>query len=217
LAEPSISQPGSIQRVLKEYRYFWLAFSVVLIDQLIKLAVKFNMQPGEDIAVAGEAFRINFIENKGAAFGLTMADVFAKIGVEMTEETAKLLLTLFSIVAVMVIVYLLHQIRHHKSRMPFFLALILGGALGNIIDRVFYGVWFAGMNWYEGGLFEGRVVDMFYVDVYQGELWGIDLNLFPVFNLADLAISVGIIAVILFQRKFIRKHQERSQVAVNNE
>lgn len=217
MAETTISESGSIQRILKSYRYFWLAFGVVLVDQLVKLAVKFNMQPGEDLPVAGEVLRINFIENKGAAFGLTMADVFGKVGVEMTEETAKLLLTLFSIVAVMVIVYLLHQIRHHKSRMPFFLALILGGAVGNIIDRVFYGVWFAGMNWYEGGLFEGRVVDMFYVDVYQGTLFGIDLNLFPVFNLADLAISIGIVAVILFQRRYMRKHQERSQIVVEND
>lgn len=202
---------GSIQRVLKDYKFFWYAFGVVLVDQLVKLIVKFTMQPGQDVSVIGESVRINFIENRGAAFGLTIADLFSKVGVEMTEETAKLLLTVFSIGAVMVIAYLLSQVRNHRSALPYFLALILGGALGNIIDRVFYGVWFSGMNWYEGGLFEGRVVDMFYLDFYQGEFLGIDMNLLPVFNLADLAISIGIVAVILFQRRFMRKHQERTR------
>ena len=95
--------------------------------------------------------------------------------------------------------------------MPFFLALILGGAVGNIIDRVFYGVWFSGMNWYEGGLFHGRVVDMFYLDFYEGEIWGMNVNLLPVFNIADLAISIGIITVIVFQRRFFRRHLEIKQ------
>ena len=211
MKEDTLPPPGSFRKILKDYRFFWYAFGVVLVDQLVKLIVKFNMTPGQDIAVAGETFRINFIENRGAAFGLTIADLFGKIGIDMTEETAKLLLTIFSIGAVMVIAYLLQQVRHHKSALPFFLAMILGGALGNIIDRVFYGIWFQGMNWYEGGLFEGRVVDMFYLDFYQGEVWGIDMYLLPVFNIADLAISIGIVAVILFQRRYFRKHLERSQ------
>ena len=193
------------------YRYYWVAFAVILIDQLVKLAVKFSMQPGEDIPILGESFRINFIENKGAAFGLTIADIMEKVGITLSEDNAKVMLTIFSIAAVVVIVYLLHQVRHHRSALPFFLALILGGAVGNIIDRVFYGVWFAGMNWYEGGLFFGRVVDMFYLDLYRGEVFGIDINLWPVFNIADLAISVGIVALIFFQRRFFRKHQSRVQ------
>lgn len=190
-----------------------MAFGVVMIDQIVKLTVKFNMQPGEDIAVLGESLHINFIENRGAAFGLTIADLFHKIGVPMSEDTAKVLLTLFSIGAVVVIVALLQQVRNYRSALPFFLAMILGGALGNIIDRVFYGVWFSGMNWYEGGLFHGRVVDMFYVDWYQGEVWGIDVNLWPVFNIADLAISIGIVAIVLFQRRFFKIHQRRTEQA----
>ncbi len=217
MQEDLSSPTGSIRKVLKDYKFFWYAFGVVLVDQLVKLIVKFTMQPGQDVPVVGDAFRINFIENRGAAFGLTIADLFNKVGVEMTEETAKLLLTIFSIGAVMVIAYLLSQVRNHRSALPYFLALILGGALGNIIDRVFYGVWFSGMNWYEGGLFEGRVVDMFYLDFYQGEFLGIDMNLLPVFNLADLAISIGIVAVILFQRRFMRIHQERGQELENQQ
>jgi len=203
--------PGGLRSILYPYKYYWLAFAVVLVDQLVKLIVKFSMQLWEDIPVLGNTFRINFIENEGAAFGVTFADLLNRIGIAMTDETAKILLTVFSIFAVLVIVYLLQQVSNHRSALPAFLGLILGGAVGNIIDRVFYGVWFSGMNWYEGGLFQGQVVDMFYFDLYEGELWGMDLNLFPVFNIADLAITVGILAIVFFQRRFFRKHQERTQ------
>lgn len=203
-----IRRQGAFKAIFSVYKHFWVAFAVIFIDQLVKLVVKFNMQPGEDIPILGESFRINFIENRGAAFGLTIADILGKVGIELSDDNAKVLLTIFSIVAVMVIAYLLRQVRHHRSALPFFLALILGGAIGNIIDRVFYGVWFAGMNWYEGGLFFGRVVDMFYIDLYQGDIFGMEVNLWPVFNIADLAILVGILTLILFQRRFFKKHQE---------
>ncbi|MEM7040955.1 MAG: signal peptidase II, partial [Bacteroidota bacterium] len=170
---PPIENPGSPsspwRRLFSDYKFYWAAFVVVMIDQIVKLAVKFNMQLYDEVKVIGETFSINFIENKGAAFGLTIADLGEKIGIPISEETAKLILTLFSIFAVIVIIYLLRQVKDFKSPLPWFLALILGGAVGNIVDRVFYGVWFAGINNYEGGLLHGRVVDMFYLDFYQGE------------------------------------------------
>jgi signal peptidase II len=187
-----------------EFKFYWVAFIVVLVDQVVKLSIKFNMQLYDEIPVAGETFRINFIENKGAAFGLTIADLGTKLGLNISDETAKLVLTLFSVLAIIVIIYLLKQVRNYTSALPFFLALILGGAIGNIIDRVFYGVWFAGMNNYEGGLLHGRVVDMFYLNVYQGEVLGKEIHLLPVFNIADAAITVGIAAIIIFQRRFFR-------------
>lgn len=177
---------------------------MILIDQLVKITVKFTMHPYEEIKVAGELFRINFIENKGAAFGFTISDLLLKIGIAIDDETAKLVLTLFSIVAVVVIIYLLQQVRHLRSALPYFLALILGGAVGNIIDRVFYGVWFAGINDYEGGLLHGRVVDMFYVNLVHGKFLGMDMNLLPVFNVADAAIATGIVAIIIFQRRYFK-------------
>lgn len=191
-----------------EFKFYWVAFVVVLIDQIVKLSIKFNMQLYDEIPVAGETFRINFIENKGAAFGLTIADLGTRFGLSMSDETAKLILTLFSILAVIVIIYLLKQVKNYRSALPYFLALILGGAIGNIIDRVFYGVWFAGMNNYEGGLLHGRVVDMFYLNVYQGEVLGREIHLLPVFNIADAAITVGIAAIILFQRRFFRNQPD---------
>ena len=103
-----------------------------------------------------------------------------------------------------VIIYLLQTVRNSRTSLPYFLAFILGGAIGNIIDRVFYGVWFAGINDYEGGLLHGRVVDMFYVNLVHGEVMGLEMNLLPVFNVADAAITVGIVAIIIFQRRFFK-------------
>lgn len=202
-----MGEQSGIAQLFSHYRYFWLAFSIVIIDQLVKLVVKFSMRPYEELRVFGEYFRINFIENKGAAFGLTIADIFQKIGISLTEDSAKMALTMFSVIAIVVIVYLLGQSRGSKSRLPIFLAFILGGAIGNIIDRIFYGVWFAGINDYEGGLFHGRVVDLFYIDVYHGNLFGMQVDLLPVFNVADLAIAFGIVAIILFQRRLFRQIQ----------
>lgn len=168
------------------------------------------MVEGEAFPILGETFQINYVENPGAAFGLTIADLFQWLGFEMTAETAKLILTLFSLMAVIVIVWLIRQVWNHRSALPFFLALILGGALGNIVDRVFYGVWFDAMNSYDGGLLHGRVVDMFYLNIYQGEFLGLSWNLLPVFNIADAAITLGILTVLIFQRRFGKQHLKRS-------
>jgi signal peptidase II len=201
---PHTGPDGALKRVFGEYKFFWVAFFVILLDQIVKLLVKFTMHPYEEIKVIGSVVRINFIENKGAAFGLTIADLLSKVGVPMQEESAKLALTLFSIFAVVVIIYLLQQVRHSNSALPYFLALILGGAVGNILDRVFYGVWFAGINDYEGGLLHGRVVDMFYINLVHGKFWGMDLDLLPVFNIADASIGIGIFAILFFQRQFLK-------------
>lgn len=183
----------------------------MFIDQAVKIAIKFSMIPYENIAVVGETVNINFIENKGAAFGLTIADLLQRVGVNVEDDTAKLVLTLFSLLAVMLIAYFLQAVRSAKTGLPYFLALILGGAIGNIIDRVFYGVWFSGINDYEGGLLHGRVVDMFYVNLVHGKFLGMDLNLLPVFNIADAAITIGILAIILFQRRFFKKTSESQE------
>lgn len=193
-----------MKHLVHGYRFFWCAFAVVLLDQMVKLVVKFTMQPYEEIKVLGDRVSINYIENKGAAFGLTIADLLQKVGFNLDDETAKLVLTLFSILAVIFIIYLLQTVRNSRTSLPYFLAIILGGAVGNIIDRVFYGVWFAGINDYEGGLLHGRVVDMFYVNLVHGKLLGMDMSLLPVFNVADAAITLGILAIIVLQRRYFR-------------
>lgn len=190
-----------------ESRYYLIALAVILLDQVVKLIVKLNMRIGEDIPILGDFFRIYFIENRGAAFGVTLDYLWEGL----SAETAKVILTLFSVGAVFFIIYFLRQVARHPSRLPFFLAFILGGAVGNIIDRVFYGIWFAEINDYEGGLLHGRVVDMFYIDIYQGFLpeWipllgGMKVFLWPIFNIADAAISIGIVAILIFQNSFFR-------------
>jgi signal peptidase II len=209
-SQPEAAYPATspFKALWQNYRFFWLAFFVVLIDQISKFWVKYSMNPYDEVKVFGDVFSINYIENKGAAFGLTVADIGEKLGWAISEDTAKLVLTLFSIFAIVVIVYMLRQVRTHGTALPLCLSLILGGAVGNIIDRVFYGVWFAGVNDYDGGLLHGRVVDMFYLDVYHGQLFGTEVNLLPVFNIADAAITIGILMILAFQRRFFRKVDE---------
>lgn len=194
-----------------------IAFAVVLLDQLTKLYIKLNFEYREAVSVTGDVFKIQFIENKGAAFGLTVSKIVNSLGGEMSDETGKLILTLFSIAAVVVIGVVVFRLASHRSPLPWFVALIFGGALGNIIDRTFYGMWFSDMNNYSGGLFHGRVVDFLYLDIWEGTIaeWiplfgGSYTSLWPIFNVADAAISVGIVAILFFQGRFF-KMDERSR------
>jgi signal peptidase II len=196
----------------KAGKFFLIALGIILLDQAVKLIVKLNMAPGEEIPLLGNWFKIHFIENEGAAFGLTIHRIFNNFGVEMSPVTGKLILTLFSLGAVGAIAYILYRISTHRSPLPYFVAMILGGALGNIIDRTFYGLWFSSINEYEGGLFFGRVVDMFYFDIWRGYLpdWmgGGYMALWPIWNIADSAISIGIVVILIFQGRFYRMDEK---------
>ncbi|WNJ21430.1 signal peptidase II [Pontibacter sp. G13] len=197
-------------------KYFLIALGVVLLDQSSKLVVKLNMDLHQEIRLLGDFFKIHFIENPGAAFGVTIANLFSLVGGEMSEWTGKMILSIFSILAVCAIAVVLYRMANHKSALPLFIALILGGALGNIIDRTFYGIWFESINAYEGGLLHGRVVDMFYFDLWKGFvphwvplLGGKPMALWPIFNIADAAITIGIVVILLFQGRFFKKHDEK--------
>lgn len=197
---------------MQRYKYFLYSFLIILIDQAVKLAVKFNMEYDGEIELIGSgrpSFKIHFLENPGAAFGMTIQNFANVFGGEMSPTTAKLILSLFSLVIMPVIGYVLYKVSTQKSLLPLFVSFIFGGAVGNIIDRVFYGVWFAGMNNYQGGLMHGRVVDMFYFDIWEGMIGGTYMSLWPVFNIADSAISIGIVAILLFQKKFLEQHEKQ--------
>ncbi|MEM9932958.1 MAG: signal peptidase II [Bacteroidota bacterium] len=202
----------------KAIKYFLISLSIIVLDQVIKFIVKLNMELREEIKVVGDVVKIHFIENKGAAFGLTVTNLAQGLGFDMSEETGKLILSLFSIVAVIAIGVVLYRMADHKSPLPIFVALIFGGAMGNIIDRTFYGVWFSHMNNYDGGLFHGRVVDMFYFDIWSGYLpeflGGGYYNLWPIFNIADSAISVGIVIILIFQGKFFKMDEQARGIGV---
>ncbi|WP_410219852.1 lipoprotein signal peptidase [Pedobacter sp.] len=187
-----------------------LIFLVLLVDQLSKTWVKTNMYLGQEFKVLGNWFIIHFTENNGMAFGL-----------EFGGEFGKLALSLFRIVAVAGIGYGLHYLIKHKYHRGLILnvALIFAGALGNIIDSVFYGVIYK----YET-LFHGRVVDMLYFPILKGHfpnwfpIWGGQEYEFfrPVFNLADAAISIGVICILIFQKTYF-KEEFKDEVGINNE
>ncbi len=200
---------------MKAKKYFLIALVVIVVDQIVKLIVKLNMDLGEEIPVIGDVFKIHFIENKGAAFGMTIDSLFQPLGIYISPETSKLILSIFSLIALAFIGVFLYRLSDHKSPLPTFVALIFGGALGNIIDRTFYGVFFNSINQYEGGLLHGRVVDMFYFDIWKGYLpdWipllgGEYYSFWPIFNIADSAISIGIVVILIFQRRFFNMDEK---------
>lgn len=176
-----------------------IVLAILLLDQAIKIWIKTHMQLGDEIHVAGDWFIIHFTENNGMAFGY-----------ELGGRWGKLLLTSFRILAVGVIAWYINQLivkNAHKGLIAC-LALVFAGAIGNIIDSVFYGVFF---NY--APLFYGRVVDMFYFPVVNSYYpdWvpffgGDELVFFrPVFNIADASISTGIFAIIIFQNRLFPK------------
>lgn len=183
---------------MKNYlKSFAIIFAVLLADQLLKIWIKTNMYIGEEFHIIGDWFIIHFTENNGMAFGL-----------ELGGDYGKLALSLFRVVAVFGIAYILHYIIKNKYHFGLItcVSLIFAGALGNIIDSVFYGQVFGYADW-----LHGRVVDMFYFPILRGvfpswfPIWGGEEFVFfrPVFNLADAAISVGVILIIIFQNRFL--------------
>lgn len=187
-----------------------LIFLVLLADQALKTWIKTHMYLGQEFNIIGKWFIIHFTENNGMAFGM-----------EFGGEFGKLALSLFRIAAVAGIGYGLHYLIKHKYHRGLILnvALIFSGALGNIIDSVFYGKIYG----YEG-LFHGRVVDMLYFPIAEGHfpswlpIWGGEEFVFfrPVFNLADAAISVGVILILIFQKSYF-KEDVKDEVSINSE
>lgn len=195
-----------------------LIVSLLVIDQVIKVVVKLNMTLGESIPVMGmQWFRILFVENEGMAFGMKFGGGFGKI-----------LLTLFRIALISVIIYWLKKKLLKEESTPtgvlVGVSLVLVGAIGNVIDSLFYGVIFGQSTLFEtasffpdgGGyapLLMGKVVDMFYFPLVSGTFpdWfplkgGEDFIFFsPVFNFADSCITVGVFYLLLFKSKFFSK------------
>lgn len=195
-----------------------LILIVLLIDQISKIWIKLNMTLGQEFKIFGNWFIIHFTENNGMAFGM-----------EFGGEFGKLALSLFRIIAVTLIGYGMHYMIKNKYHEGFILsvALIFAGALGNIIDSTFYGVMFSESSWFEkavafpeqGGyssLFHGKVVDMLYFPILKGTypewfpIWGGQEFLFfrPVFNIADTAITLGVVFIILFQKRYFKEDKD---------
>jgi len=176
-----------------------IIFSLVVIDQIVKIWVKTTMSLGETIPVLGHWFNLHFVENEGIAFGISFG-----------EKVGKLLLSLVRLgVAGFIIYYLFSLIKKKKAEwmVVIILSLIIAGALGNIIDSLFYG-----MIWHYAPFLYGHVVDMFYFKLFKipewSPLWGGQYFFPAIFNVADACTTIGIIAIIIWNKKFFSPKKE---------
>ncbi len=196
---------------------------VLIIDQAVKIYVKTHFFYGETYSIFGLSWaKLHFVENKGMAYGLSFGG-----------DTGKLILSVFRIVLVGFLFYLINQLIKNKEKKGVIicLSLIIAGAIGNIIDSSFYGLVFS-ESIYNGeiaqfmpegggytGFLHGRVVDMLYFPMINTILpswvpfWGGERFSFfdPVFNIADSSIFVGVLSLILFFPSYILKAEKKKK------
>lgn len=195
-----------------------IIFLILTVDQVLKIWIKTHLAIGDEIIVFKNWFILHFVENNGMAFGF-----------EFAGEYGKMFLSIFRIVAVIAIGWYLFRLARNKE-IPFgFIAcisLIFAGAIGNIIDSLFYGMIF-NHSWGQvatlfppeggySGFLHGKVVDMFYFPLIEGrypewvpQIGGNPFIFFrPVFNIADSSITVGIFAILIFYRKYFNKPEK---------
>ena len=193
----------------RQKKLLLLGAVLVIIDQVIKILVKTNMTLGQSIPVFGDWFQLLFVENKGMAFGMSFGGVVGKY-----------LLTTFRIVLFAVLCWWIGRLCRREEKVPtgvlVGLTLITAGALGNIIDCLFYGLVFSESTYtavatlgHYAPFMQGKVVDMLYFPLWTWPegmpLVGGHIFFEPVFNFADSCVTVGAIYLILFQYKFFAK------------
>jgi signal peptidase II len=209
---------------VKGRNVFLIICLIVIADQALKIYVKTHYHTGESHAILGNWFRLYFIENEGMAYGW-------KFG----GDWGKIILTLFRLAAVIFGVFYIKKIVENKYHPGFIIcaALIFSGALGNLIDSMFYGLIFEDSSQFSynvakifpahgyAGFLHGKVVDMLYFPVIRNAhfpVWipfwgGEDFEFFrPIFNLSDAAISTGIITILVFQKRFFKNNSKNVMV-----
>ena len=208
--------PTTTNRQQSAAIFFLLALLIIALDQLSKWAVHAYMQPGMagEIRLLGDWAKLHYTLNPGMAFGA-----------ELPAPYGKLVLSAFRLVAVCGISYYIIRLVRQRAATGFIacMALILGGAVGNLIDSVFYGIIYdnapfaSPTRW-----FYGQVIDMLYVDIYEGFLpqsWpllgGKYVSLWPIFNIADSSIFIGVAVILLNQSRFF-KQEEPAAVAASD-
>jgi len=204
---------------------------ILAIDQVFKFYIKTNFYLGEDHRILGDWFHIHFVENEGMAWGWKLGE---------SGSWGKIALTVFRLAAVTFGVFYIRDIikKHMHAGFIICVALIFAGAVGNLIDSLFYGLIFEASDPVsrnvaqflpaEGGyagLFHGKVVDMLYFPIVRSTYpdwfpWvgGEPFEFFsPVFNIADASISIGLIAILLFQKRFFHQQDKASGTTVDTE
>jgi signal peptidase II len=201
--------------VKSPYKYLLLTLILIVIDQAIKLWMFYDVVPNHygEIDLIPNFFKLHYVENKGMAFGM-----------ELGGDYGKLILTTFRLAAMVGICwYLVHLAqRNAHSGLLWSIAAVLGGAIGNVIDSTFYGVF---LNNAPIGVstpwFHGQVIDMFYAHGLDGQYpdWipflGGDYNTVPIFNFADACIFCGVVSILLFQRTFFEFESEKRHSSQN--
>lgn len=211
-----------IMRLTKGKIITFIIISLLVIDQIVKIWIKTHMTIGESIPVFVNWFQIYFIENNGMAFGMQFGGVLGK-----------LILTLLRMVLIGAILYYLVSLLKKSAPIGVLvgISLICVGATGNLIDSIFYGIIFDESTLStvstllpEGGgyagLLQGKVVDMLYFPLIDTDMpewvpiFGGERFIFfrPIFNIADSCITIGVIYLILFQRKYFSQSEEKSKV-----
>jgi signal peptidase II len=183
-------------------KVIYISVIVVILDQISKLLVKGfsipflninikGMHYGESISIIDPYFKFTYVENPGMAFGIHVDGYF------------KLFLSLFSLVASVALVLYIYKHRNKKFLFRAAFALILGGAIGNLIDRFFYGIAYG-----YGPFLYGKVVDFLHVDAFGFTVFGRTYDSFPIFNIADSAVTIGVIILLIFHKSFEEKEIE---------
>ena len=198
------------KKTIKSWVLWAIVAGLVIIDQIVKFSVKTTMTLGESHNVLGNWFRWCFVENEGAAFGMALGG-----------EYGKLALSLFRIVAIGVLAWFVCRLRRSEAPRGVIVgfAMILAGAIGNMVDSALYGVIFSESTFTsvaqflpEGGGYApflyGKVVDMLYFPLFHFPEWvplvGGELFFSPVFNFADSYITIAVFYLLIFQWKFFK-------------
>ena len=208
-------------------KYAWIAVVVVLllilVDQVIKFWVKTHLAVGQTVPLLGQWFNLHFVENEGMAFGISFG-----------QQIGKFLLSLVRIVLVGLLCwYFAVFVKRGKMDgvVLTIFCLVIAGAIGNIIDSMFYGIFFTESNflqvaeWSPGHgyapFFFGKVVDMFYLKLFpipeKFPLWGGSWFFPAIFNFADACITVGIFLAIIFNKRIFSDLEKKSEENVATE
>ena len=183
-------------------RVLYLTLGVVIFDQLSKFYIKgieipflnisiTGMYVGESIRVIGNFFKITYIENPGMAFGFNPGSDF------------KLWISIFSLLASIGLLVYLYIVRNNVLSLRIALAMILGGAVGNLIDRTFFGIIYK-----NAPVFYGKVVDFLDFDFFNFTIFGRNYERWPIFNFADAAVTIGVLILLLFYRQHRRDEED---------